>query len=60
MHIHEAALVTWSIERFVEGADIADMIHLVAACRTAGFYTFDRRVARAAGPDSPIPIETLG
>ena len=58
--IARSVLATWAIERYRSGADWADMIHLVAAAKTDGFATLDRRLARKAGPKSPIPIETLG
>ncbi len=59
VEIPDAALVQWAIDRVAQGGDIADMLHLVAARRAAGFATFDRAIAAAAGPDSPVAIETL-
>lgn len=58
--VEEPSMVGWAIERLRGGGDFADLIHLVAARSASSFATFDRGVARAAGPDSPIPIETLG
>ncbi len=57
--VEEPMLVRWAIERFRLGGDFADLIHLVSARSATSFATFDRAIARAAGPDSPIPIETL-
>lgn len=57
--IGRAALADWAVDRYRAGADLADMIHLAAAAKTDGFATLDRRVVRRAGPDSPIPVETL-
>ena len=54
------ARLRWAIERFAAGADFADMIHLAAAEGLERFVTFDRGVARKAGRNSPLPIETLG
>jgi predicted nucleic-acid-binding protein len=54
------ARLRWAIERFAAGADFADMIHLAAAEGLERFVTFDRGVARKAGRDTPLPIETLG
>lgn len=53
------AAVRWAIGRYREGADLADVIHLVAASKSDGFATLDQRLARQAGSNSPIPIETL-
>ncbi len=50
--------VEWAIGRFAAGADLADMLHLVAAHRRAeSFVSFERRLATLAGPDTPIAIE---
>lgn len=49
----------WALDRFAEGADLADMLLLVAARDCESFATFDRGVSRAAGPNSPIRVETL-
>ncbi len=51
--------IDWAIKRFVEGADFADMLHLGASGSCDSFVTFDHRLAKAAGPDTPVPIETL-
>lgn len=52
-------LALWAIERFRAGADLADMVHLVSAAKIGRLATFDRRVAKDVGPDSPVTIETL-
>ena len=44
-----------------QGADWADMMHIVAATGAAPvFATFDKAIARKAGGESPVPVETLG
>lgn len=53
-------LVAWAIGRYRSGADLADMMHLASAAKLGTFATFDQRVARDAGTDTPVPIETLG
>lgn len=57
--VSNAETIGWAIERFAAGADFADMMHLVSAHGADGFVTFDRRLARAAGPAAPLPIEIL-
>lgn len=60
-HLVEApAGIRWAIQRFADGADLADMLHLISAGAATTFVTFDRRLAPQAGPDTPLPIETLG
>ncbi len=49
--------VLWAIERFAAGADIADMLHIVAGRGSDSFVSFEKRLATLAGPDSPLPIE---
>ncbi len=50
----------WALERFAQGADFADMIHLVAAQGgSVEFATLDKRMERQAGPDTPIAVRTL-
>ena len=57
--VERSADAIWAVERHAAGADFADMLHLAAARRTSGFVTFDRSVARGAGANPPVPIETL-
>lgn len=52
--------IGWALERYAAGADFADMIHLISPGVVDSFATFDRRLARKVGTDTPIPIETLG
>ena len=51
--------LSWAIDRMREGADFADMLHLLSAHEADAFVTFDRALAGRAGPQSPVPIETL-
>ena len=49
----------WALERYRRGADWADCIHLISAHSATSFATFDRRLVRQAGRDSPVPIELI-
>lgn len=51
--------IAWAVERYRAGADLPDMLHLVASQNATSFATFDRKLSRAAGPDTPLTIETL-
>ena len=51
--------VLWAIDRLRNGADFADLIHLVAAEEIGSFVTFDRRLANQAGSSTPVAIEIL-
>lgn len=53
------AIARWAIERYRCGADWADMVHLVSASKIGGFATLDQRLAKSAGMDAPVVIETL-
>ena len=59
IHVIDESGLRWALARCGAGADLADMLHIVAAGEATAFLTFDRRIARAAGPTPPIPIETL-
>ena len=50
----------WALDRHHDGADLADMIHLIAARGQSGFVTFDRDLARMAADDIPVSIRLLG
>lgn len=58
--VAERAGVAWAVGRYRKGADLADMIHLVAARSRSAFVTFDRSLAKSAGRDAPVAVETLG
>lgn len=49
----------WAVERMKAGADFADMMHVAVAAGASSFATFDRKLERRAGPDSPVVVETL-
>lgn len=50
----------WAIDRFAAGADLADMIHIHMARGADAFVSFEKQLAQRAGPNSPVPVETLG
>jgi predicted nucleic-acid-binding protein len=47
----------WALERYRAGADFADMVHLVESAEQDAFVTFDRKLAKQAGPMSPTAVE---
>lgn len=50
----------WCVERYAEGADFADMVHLVAALvGSSDFAPFDRKLLRQAGASTPLPVVLL-
>lgn len=51
--------LAWALDRYAEGADFADMMHLIAAKGAEAFVTFDGDLAQRAGPEAPLPVETL-
>ncbi len=59
IEVSRAEIVLPLIERYAAGADLGDMIHLASSAKCDAFATFDRRLVRDAGTDSPLPIETL-
>jgi predicted nucleic-acid-binding protein len=57
--VSDDGMIAWAIERFAEGADLADMLHVASARHADRFVTFNARLARQAGAQAPILIETL-
>jgi len=58
--VPQEADVRWAIGRFAAGADLADMMHIVAALGASRFASFERDLATAAGLDAPTPVERVG
>jgi predicted nucleic-acid-binding protein len=57
--VTDRADLRWSLERHREGADLADMLHIVASRAANGFLTFDSRLPDRAGPAAPVPVVVL-
>jgi predicted nucleic-acid-binding protein len=51
--------VTWALDRHSQGADLADMLLLVAARDAEAFATFDKKLEKQAGAASPVPVMKL-
>ena len=51
--------ILWALDRYLEGADFADMLHLVSATDSGPFLTFDQDLARFAGAAAPVAVELL-
>ena len=50
--------VAWALARYRDhGADLADMLHIVAARGSSSFASFETKLARHAGADTPVPVE---
>lgn len=55
----DTELLLWALDRYRAGADWADMLHLIDARDQGAFLTFDRDLARSAGPDAPAAVHLL-
>jgi predicted nucleic-acid-binding protein len=53
------ARVVWACERHADGADFADMIHVLACRDQQDFLTLDGTLARHAGHDAPTAVAIL-
>ena len=49
----------WALDRYRRGADWADLLHLIACRARPAFATFDRSLAKEAGPDAPVAVQLL-
>jgi predicted nucleic-acid-binding protein len=50
----------WALDRHGEGADWADMLHLIAARGQSAFATFDRKLAKLSGKNHLVSVQLLG
>jgi predicted nucleic-acid-binding protein len=55
----DTELLRWALDRYRAGADWADMLHLIDARGHGALVTFDRHLAKSAGPDAPIAVRLL-
>jgi predicted nucleic-acid-binding protein len=55
--VSDPVLIRGAIGRFADGADFADMMHLISGRHADAFVSFEDRLDRIAGPDAPLPIE---
>ena len=49
----------WALDRYSRGADLGDMLLLVASREHEAFVTFDKQIAQRAGPETPVQIQLL-
>ena len=59
LHFEHHDDVRWAIDRYAAAGELADYLHLAAARRVGRFATFEKRLARRAGGQAPVAIETL-
>jgi predicted nucleic-acid-binding protein len=57
--VTDFALLNWAIDRFEAGADFADMLHLSGSAPVGVFVSFEKQLAKQAGPNSPVRVERL-
>lgn len=58
--VERRTLIEWVVRRYADTGDFADLIHLAGLPEgIAAFATFDKALARAAGSESPVPVQTL-
>ena len=58
--VTNADALIWTLQRFGDGADFADMLHLIEATGHEAFLTYDRKLAKQAGANTPIGIRIVG
>lgn len=57
IEVDQTDALYWALDRHRDGADWADMLHLIAARGHEAFVTFDDGVVEDAGASAPIPVE---
>jgi predicted nucleic-acid-binding protein len=58
--VHPEDWVRWALQRQAAGADLPDMLHLVASRSTQSFVSFEKRLREHAGERPPVPVERAG
>lgn len=53
-------MIDWALDRFADGADFADMLHIVGARHSDAFVSFENDLIKLAGPHAPTRVEQLG
>jgi predicted nucleic-acid-binding protein len=61
MEFEISTALLWSVARYRDGADFADMIHIIASKEKEmdAFATFDKRLEKQAILECPIKIQTI-
>ncbi|MGL5837667.1 MAG: type II toxin-antitoxin system VapC family toxin [Sphingorhabdus sp.] len=59
MQVTKPALLNWALSRYANGADFADMLHLVESEGHDALVTFDKKMAKQAGNNPPLPVEVI-
>jgi predicted nucleic-acid-binding protein len=54
--VEEPARLAFALDRMGEGMDFADALHLARTEGCAAFLSFDRKLRKAAGQGSPVPV----
>ncbi|MBX9861042.1 MAG: type II toxin-antitoxin system VapC family toxin [Sphingomonas sp.] len=58
VRVVDEAGVRWALDRYRNHrADLADMLHIVASKGAASFVSFEKHLAKQAGPDTPVTVE---
>ncbi len=61
MEFEISTAILWSVARYRDGADFADMIHIIASKEKEmdAFVTFDKKLEKQAILECPIKIQTI-
>lgn len=59
IEVDQVDALHWALDRHRQGADWADMLHLIASTGHKAFSTFDRALAKEAGAEAPVTVEVL-
>lgn len=59
VEVDQVNALYWALDRHRDGADWADMLHLIASAGHDAFSTFDQALPKEAGAEPPVPVELL-
>lgn len=49
----------WVLDRYRRQGDFADLVHIASTSPGTSFVSFERRLSRHAGPNSPVPVQRV-
>lgn len=56
LHFDRSDCLRWAIERYREGGDIADMLHIASTGEVEAFVSSEKTLPVKAGVETPVPV----
>lgn len=60
IHLDRPANLRWALTRFRTSGDFGDLIHIASTGNVEAFVSFEKKLARNAGSQSPVKVVLAG